>query len=167
LAAFSFRQPDGTGENCGLKKCRAKISGKVYSLTKCKKQVKDMEKGKPMKKGIASAVVALALLCGLLSNVSAQKARKQWTGYITDKKCSARGADHTRDCVLKCKDSGVGLFVDGKFYQFDEKGSAEAIKLMEASSSEKVVKAVVRGELNGETLIVKSIREAKASKSKA
>jgi hypothetical protein len=38
---------------------------------------------------------------------------------------------------------------------------------MEASSSEKVVKAVVRGELNGETLIVKSIREAKASRSKA
>jgi hypothetical protein len=86
LAAFSFRQPDGTGENCGLKKCHAKISDKVYSLTKCKKQVKDMEKGKTMKKGIASAVVALALLCGLISNVSAQKARKQWTGYITDKK---------------------------------------------------------------------------------
>jgi phage head maturation protease len=57
--------------------------------------------------------------------------------------------------------------VDGKFYQFDEKGTAEAIKLMEASSGEKVVKAVVRGELNGETLVVRSIKEAKASKSKA
>jgi hypothetical protein len=114
-----------------------------------------------MYRKLLSALALLTLLCGQAVMASADGKKVTLTGVITDKKCSARGADHSRACAIRCKDGGIGLFADGKFYEFDEKGTAEALKLMEASTSEKVIKAVVEGELDDTKLTVKSIKEAK------
>ncbi len=114
-----------------------------------------------MKRTLLSSLIVFTLLFGLAGIISAQGKKTTLTGVIIDKKCSARGAAHTRDCTLKCKDSGIGLFADGKFYEFDAKGTEEAIKLMEASQSEKVLKATVEGELEDTKLTVTSIKEVK------
>jgi type 1 fimbria pilin len=113
-----------------------------------------------MKKLVSFATLLTLLLSfGLAAMATGKKVTL--TGYITDKKCSARGAEHKRACTVKCKDSGIGLFADGKFYQFDAAGTEKALKLMEASTSENVIKADVEGELGDDmTLTVKSIKEA-------
>lgn len=112
-----------------------------------------------MKRNLFCSLATIALLLSLVITAVASGEKTKLTGYITDKKCSARGAAHTRDCTLKCKDGGLGLYVDGKFYEFDENGTEQAIKLMEASKSEKVLKVTVEGELDGMKLMVSSIVE--------
>lgn len=114
-----------------------------------------------MNRKLVSILAVLALLCSLGVMASAKGKKVTLTGVITDKKCSARGAEHSRECAIKCKDSGIGPFADGKFYEFDAKGAADAVKLMEASKSEKVIKATVKGELDDTKLTVKKITEAK------
>lgn len=113
-----------------------------------------------MKRSIVSAIAVLSLLCGLAVLAVAKGEKVTLTGIIIDKQCSARGAAHTRDCTLKCKDSGIGLYADGRFYLFDEAGTEQAIKLMEDSTSEKVLKATVKGELEEMKLAVESIELA-------
>ncbi|HZS09283.1 MAG TPA: hypothetical protein VFD58_30900 [Blastocatellia bacterium] len=113
-----------------------------------------------MKRTLLSSLAIFALLLGLAVMASADGKTTTLTGYIIDKKCSARGAEHSRECTLKCKGSGLGLYVDGKFYEFDAKGVEEAVKLMEASKSEKVIKATVEGELEDTKLTVKTIKLA-------
>ncbi|MFN0122996.1 MAG: hypothetical protein ACKV2V_21050 [Blastocatellia bacterium] len=114
-----------------------------------------------MNKKIFSVLAVFVLACGLSVAVSAKGKKGKWVGYLTDKKCSARGADHSRGCVIKCKDAGVGLFVDGTFYAFDAAGTTQALKLMEASTAEKVLKVQVNGELEDTNITVKKIKEVK------
>lgn len=109
---------------------------------------------------LLSIITLLTLVLSLGLAATAKVKKVTLTGYITDKNCSAKGADHPRACALKCKGSGVGLFADGKFYLFDEQGMAKAVQVMEASKSEKVVKATVKGELGDDMkLTVESIEE--------
>lgn len=113
-------------------------------------------------KKLLSIITLLTLVLSLGLAAAAKGKKVTLNGVIIDKKCSAKGAEHSRECTLKCKDSGIGLFADGKFYEFDAKGKEQAIKLMEASKSEKVLKAEVKGELGDDSkLAVKSIKETK------
>jgi len=119
------------------------------------------ERNNEMNRKLLSILAIFALLCGLAVMAAAKGKKVTLNGVITDKKCSARGAEHSRECAIKCKDSGIGLFADGKFYEFDAKGAADAVKLMEASKSDKVIKATVEGKLEDTKLTVKKITEAK------
>lgn len=113
-------------------------------------------------KKLLSVITLLTLVMSLGLAVVAKGKKVTMTGVVIDKMCAAKGENHSRACALKCKDGGIGLYADGKFYQFDEKGTAEAIKLMEASTAEKAIKVEVVGDLSDDSkLTVESITEAK------
>jgi hypothetical protein len=93
------------------------------------------------------------------------------TGNIVDKACSARvakkedaqsaAAGHTKGCSLmdNCAKSGFGIFADGKYTEFDEKGAALAKAALEKSSKDKGAKFKVTGKVADGKMMVESISE--------
>src|SRR5215813_5098754 len=111
------------------------------------------------------AVLALSLVA------MAQGDRTTLTGYIIDKACSARlskkndpqaaAAEEPTSCALMegCIKSGFGIFADGKYIAFDEKGGALAKAALEKSKKDKGAKFKVTGKLTGDKLTVEKIQE--------
>lgn len=99
------------------------------------------------------------------------------TGYVVDQMCAGgmakkanvmqKAAAHTRDCSLEesCSAEGYGIFSDGKYYKFDEKGSATAKVLIEKSKRSKELYFEASGVLDNGTLTVASLKEATPAKS--
>ncbi len=93
-------------------------------------------------------------------------------GYVVDQMCGGtmakkanvmeKAAAHTRDCSLQesCSAEGYGIVSDGKYYKFDEKGSATAKSLIEKSKRSKGLYFEASGTLNNGTLTVASLKEA-------
>ncbi len=80
-----------------------------------------------MKKGIAG-LLSLALLLSL--GVSLYAAEGKWTGWITDEKCGAKGANAShKECALKCMKGGAKLVLfnseDKKLYPLDNQAMAK------------------------------------------
>ncbi|MFN0084972.1 MAG: hypothetical protein ACKVX9_06255 [Blastocatellia bacterium] len=94
------------------------------------------------------------------------------TGNIVDKACSARvakkdnpqeaSAAHTKNCSLTdgCAKSGFGVFADGKYTEFDEKGNAMAKAALEKSTKDKGANFTVTGKVTEGKMVVESITEA-------
>ncbi len=89
-------------------------------------------------------------------------------GYLIDTLCSAKlvaagpeaGQYHTKGCALSpnCKESGFGVVTaDGTFLKFDENGNSMAVKALEANARTENLKVSVSGELEGDTIVVKTI----------
>jgi hypothetical protein len=82
-----------------------------------------------MKKTLAMAFVA-TLTAGL---AVAASVKGEWTGYITDTHCAAKGAnkDHTAACVEKCMKGGSKPQIlndaDGKLYDLDSLDKVKAL----------------------------------------
>jgi|SRR5215475_12073837 len=76
-----------------------------------------------MKKLLALAA-AFAFSAGLAA--AADKAKTEWTGYVTDTHCASKGAskDHTAACVEKCMKAGSKAQIwddaDKKAYDLDD-----------------------------------------------
>ena len=99
-------------------------------------------------------------------------------GYVVDQMCAAKMAmkenpmekagGHSKDCALDdhCAGSGYGIFSDGKFYKFDEKGSARAKELIEKSKREKGLFFEAKGTVGDGTMMVTSLKEATPPKPK-
>src|SRR5215813_5265047 len=104
-----------------------------------------------------TAIMALSLV------VMAQGGKETTvTGSIVDQHCSgADMATHGKGCVLskKCLDSGLGVFANGKFTKFDEKGAAQAKAALEKSKKDKGAKFKVTGTVAGDTMTVAKIEE--------
>ena len=91
------------------------------------------------------------------------------TGNIVDKACSAKVAKNTdpqtaaageaKGCVLRCAKSGLGIYADGKYVEFDEKGVAIAQAALEKSSKEKGAIFKVTGKVADGKMAVESISE--------
>ncbi len=93
------------------------------------------------------------------------------TGNLVDKACSARvakkdnpqeaAAGHTKGCSLMdgCAKSGFGVFADGKYIEFDEKGNTMAKAALEKSSKDKGAKFKVTGKVTDNKMTVESIVE--------
>src|SRR5262245_29254340 len=92
-----------------------------------------------------TAVIALSVV------VMAQD--KSLTGYIVDKACATgkvakqsnpqdAAANETSGCITMdgCLKSGLGVYSDGKYYQFDEKGNALAKAALDKSKKDKGAK---------------------------
>jgi hypothetical protein len=77
-----------------------------------------------------------------------------------------QAAAHTRDCALMehCAASGFGIFTEGKYYRFNEKGSATAKELLEKSKRTKGMYFKAVGQLVDGTLNVASLAEASPEK---
>jgi hypothetical protein len=105
--------------------------------------------------------------------MKAMKAEKSTLkGYIVDKMCASGHADelstmapgHTKTCALSeaCLKSGLGIVSEGKWYGFDEKGSAKAASLLKKAKAEKGAMWEVTGVMTGDQLVVSSIKELDA-----
>jgi hypothetical protein len=81
---------------------------------------------------LLSFVAATFVLAAPLA-YSADAAKGEWTGYITDSHCGAKGAtkDHTADCVEKCVKGGskAELYVeaDKKSYPLNDFSKVKAL----------------------------------------
>ncbi len=110
-----------------------------------------------------TALIALSLVA------SADDKSVTLTGNIVDKACSAKvakkddpqvaAAGETKACVLRCAKSGLGIYADGKYVEFDEKGVAMAQAALEKSSKEKGAKFKAVGKVAEGKMTVESISE--------
>ena len=76
----------------------------------------------------------------------------EWTGYISDSKCGAKGAkDAHADCAASCVKGGASpVFVTGgKVYKIDD-----ASKVADHVGH----KVTITGELKGDTVAVKEVK---------
>ena len=99
----------------------------------------------------AGMKVVLALML-VLSVFSLTAKAGEWTGYISDSKCGAKGAkDEHADCAVKCVRGGaVAVFVtDGKVYKIDD-----ASKVQDHIGH----KVTITGELKGDTVQVETVK---------
>ena len=111
------------------------------------------------------AVIALSLVA------MAQGGKATLTGYIIDKACSARlakksdpqaaASEEPTSCALMegCVKSGFGIFADGKYIEFDERGGALAKAALEKSKKDKGAKFKVTGKVTVGKMAVESITE--------
>jgi hypothetical protein len=79
-----------------------------------------------------------------------------------------KAANHTKSCALEegCAESGFGVFSEGKWYKFDEKGDALALELIKASKAEKGIQVEAMGEMKGDVFAVTALGEHAADTKK-
>jgi hypothetical protein len=114
-----------------------------------------------LKKFIFSLTAIMALSLVIMAQDKAAK-EVTLTGALADKHCAgADMATHGKGCVLSkdCRNSGLGVVVDGKFTAFDEAGSAKAQAALEKSKKDKGAKFEVTGTVTDGKMAVKSIKE--------
>jgi hypothetical protein len=91
-------------------------------------------------------------------------AGESWSNVsIIDAQCSTKAkADpdsHTRTCALSCAKSGFGIVdKDGNYLKFDNKGNAEAIKLLQSTDKKDHLRVNVTGEKQGDMIHVQSLK---------
>jgi hypothetical protein len=101
--------------------------------------------------------IAVTLLAfGILVALPLQAA--EWTGWITDEHCGAKGASEGhQSCALKCADDGAALVLynpaDKQLYQLSDQAAAKK----HVGHKVKVV-----GTVEGSTITVESIAEQKS-----
>ena len=124
-------------------------------------------------------VIALVTLALFVATVGFAQEAKTVTlkGYVVDQMCAKniakkenmmeKAAGHSKQCTLEdaCAASGFGIFSEGKYYKFDEKGSAKAQSMIENSKREKELSFEATGKITGETFVVATLKEASAGKS--
>lgn len=98
--------------------------------------------------------VAVALFAGSF----AMAADGTWTGYISDSKCKASGAnDGARDCTIKCvKEGAKYVFVN------DADKKVYAIDAQDKVADHAGHHVTVKGSVEGDTLKLSSIEMAPA-----
>lgn len=82
---------------------------------------------------------------------------------VVDVNCSRKVAAnpdaHTRECALKCASSGFGIITsDQKCLKFDAAGNSKIVEELKSSNKTDHLRANVSGEVQGDTLHVKSIK---------
>lgn len=121
-----------------------------------------------MSKKLFSALAALVIVLSLSALAAAQDAKSvTLTGNILDKACSAKNntaelaGNHKKGCALSanCLKSGLGVFADGKYVEFDEKGTELAKAALEKTSKPNGAKFKVVGKVAEGKLMVESITE--------
>jgi len=127
-----------------------------------------------MTKKLVSLLVALAVALSIVAASTAQNKdsdKVTLTGNIIDKACAtgrmkkddaqASIDAHKKSCSLmeNCLKSGLGVYADGKYTEFDEKGTAMAKSALEKSAKDNGAKFKVTGKLTDGVLAVASIDE--------
>jgi hypothetical protein len=106
--------------------------------------------------------IGLALL---VLTLASPLAATEWKGVsLMDTNCSTKKAtlehpeDHTAMCAMKCKKSGYGVIVDGKYVKFDKNGSKLASAALAKTKKKDHLTATVVGEMKGDQIAVKSLK---------
>ena len=103
---------------------------------------------------LALALLALPLVASAetFNNVS-----------VVDVNCSKKVADtadtHTRECALKCAESGFGIVTsDKKFLKFDAEGNKQVEAALKATDKKDHLRVDVTGDVDGDTIKVTSVK---------
>jgi hypothetical protein len=97
------------------------------------------------------------------------------TGYVVDVMCATQhtkdksetamkfAAEHTKECALmeECVKSGYGIFTDGKWYAFDDKGNQLAKAIVGKTSKKENIKVIVEGIKHNDKVLVEKLTEVK------
>lgn len=108
-------------------------------------------------------LASLLMLAGLLG-VPAMALGATFNNVpVVDVNCSRKVAAspdaHTRDCALKCASSGYGIITsDQKFLKLDAAGNSKIVEELKASNKTDHLRVNVTGDVQGDTLSVKSIK---------
>ena len=108
-------------------------------------------------------LASLLMLAGLLGAPAMALGATFNNVAIVDVNCSRKVAAnpdaHTRDCALKCASSGYGIVTsDQKFLKLDASGNSKIVEELKASNKTDHLRVNVTGDVQGDTLNVKSIK---------
>ena len=115
---------------------------------------------------LVAAAVAMATVFAYAQG--GQKAVKV-TGYVIDNMCAGmhgsedEAKNHPNACALMpaCEKSGFAVVAGEKTYKLDEQGNKLAAEALNAAKTKKGLKVDVEGTLEGDTLHVAKLAEAK------
>jgi hypothetical protein len=116
---------------------------------------------------------SIALSLAVAASAAFAHEKVKLTGYLVDVMCAAGhvkdspedatrfAAEHTKECALmqECIKSGFGLFSDGKWYPFDDKGNEIAKGLVEKTTKKDHIKVTVEAMKHEGKLLVEKITE--------
>ena len=101
-------------------------------------------------------IVALGLSTPLVALADSWK-----DAHFVDAGCAAKMKSdtdkHTRECALKCSDTGYGIVLDGKFIKFDEAGNKKTIEALNQSKKTNHLRVDVSGTREGDLIKVASV----------
>ena len=120
--------------------------------------------------------LAVLVMFAAMTVVAQEAKPTTLNGYVVDQMCAKgmakkanameKAAAHTKECALEesCSKAGYGIFSDGKYYKFDEKGSATAKTLIEKTKRTKGLYFEASGKVGDGSLTVASLKEATPEK---
>jgi hypothetical protein len=119
------------------------------------------------KVSLAAAAVALA---AVFAYAQGEQKTVKVTGYVIDNMCAEmhgteeEAAKHPNGCALMeaCQKSGFSVVAGEKTYKLDAQGNKLAADALKAAKAKKGLKVDVQGTVEGDTLHVASLAEAKA-----
>jgi hypothetical protein len=120
-----------------------------------------------MSKKLFASICAFAFMLSLSVMAVADGKNVTLTGNIVDKACSAKAttaeaaANHKKGCALSpgCSKSGYGVFADGKYTEFNDKGNELAKAALEKTTKANGAVFKVTGKLTDGKLEVEKITE--------
>ena len=117
-----------------------------------------------------SLVAAAVALAAVFAYAQGEQKTLKVTGYVIDNMCASgmHGTEedahqHPNACSLmeNCKKSGYVVIAGEKTYKLDGNGNKLAAEALEAAKTKKGLKVDVEGTLDGDTLNVSKLEEAK------
>ncbi len=123
-----------------------------------------------MRRKLLSFISILAMVVSVAA-LSVADDQVTLTGNIVDKSCATgrmKGENpqgsidaHTKKCTLmeNCLKSGLGVYAEGKYTEFDEKGAGLAKTALEASAKNNGAKFKVTGKIADGKMAVTKIEE--------
>ena len=116
-----------------------------------------------------SLVAASVALAAAFAYAQGEQKTVKVTGYVIDNMCAAmhgteeEAQKHPNGCALmeSCQKSGFAVIAGEKTYKLDEQGNKLAAEALNAAKTKKGLKVDVEGTVDGDTLHVAKLEEAK------
>ena len=116
-----------------------------------------------------SLVAAAVALAAAFAYAQDEQKSVKVTGYVIDNMCAEmhgteeEAAKHPNGCALmeNCQKSGFAVVSGEKTYKLDAEGNKLAAEALQAAKAKKGLKVDVEGTLEGDTLHVAKLEEAK------
>ncbi|MBV9925911.1 MAG: hypothetical protein JOZ96_12915 [Acidobacteria bacterium] len=116
-----------------------------------------------------SLVAAAVALAAVFAYAQGEQKTVKVTGYVVDNMCAemhgteAEAAKHPNGCALMeaCEKSGFAVVSGEKLYKLDAQGNKLAAEVLKTNKAKKGLKVDVEGTIDGDTLHVAKLAEAK------
>ena len=116
-----------------------------------------------------SLVAVAVALAAVFAYAQGEKKTVKVTGYVIDNMCASmhgteeEASHHPNACALmeNCEKSGFAVVAGEKTYKLDEQGNKLAAEALKGAKTKKGLKVDVEGTVEGDTLHVAKLAEAK------